>query len=217
MYRGVTGERRAWVDEVRSFVYIDNPGGSGTWYSWDADAHMSAERYTAFQEPDAADLSQHKHVTTENRFEKPDFNNRHAVTSRSFKNFYFQINPRPPVQKPRDRSGARTKIETPTRSISPKTYRYRKPTRKTRHHHTTHRRTTLLQISIFEKSRSRTVLQTHDRSAAATKTPRPGNHPKADPMEPRNTQSRRVTKNFRNRRFYSPQKPEKLLFDNLFA
>ena len=45
MYRGVTGEQRAWVDEVRSFVYIDNPGGSGTWYSWDADAHMSAERY----------------------------------------------------------------------------------------------------------------------------------------------------------------------------
>ena len=45
MYRGVTGERRAWVDEVRSFVYIDNPGGSGTWYSWDADARMSAERY----------------------------------------------------------------------------------------------------------------------------------------------------------------------------
>ena len=34
------------------------------------------------------------------------------------------------VQKPRDRSGARTKIETPTRSNSPKTYRYRKPTRK---------------------------------------------------------------------------------------
>ena len=65
--------------------------------------------------------------------------------------FYFQINPRPPVQKPRDRSGARTKIETPTRSNSPKTYRYRKPTRKTRHHHTTHRRTTLLQISIFRK------------------------------------------------------------------
>ena len=47
MYRGVTGERRAWVDEVRSFVYINNPGGSGTWYSWDADAHMSAERYNA--------------------------------------------------------------------------------------------------------------------------------------------------------------------------
>ena len=47
MYRGVTGERRAWVDEVRSFVYIDNPGGSGTWYSWDADARMSAERYSA--------------------------------------------------------------------------------------------------------------------------------------------------------------------------
>ena len=46
MHRGVTGERRAWVDEVRSFVYIDNPGGSGTWYSWDADARMSAERYT---------------------------------------------------------------------------------------------------------------------------------------------------------------------------
>ena len=46
MYRGVTGERRAWVDEVRSFVYIDNPGGSGTWYSWDADARMSAERYS---------------------------------------------------------------------------------------------------------------------------------------------------------------------------
>ena len=46
MYRGVTGERHAWVDEVRSFVYIDNPGGSGTWYSWDADARMSAERYT---------------------------------------------------------------------------------------------------------------------------------------------------------------------------
>ena len=86
-----------------------------------------------------------------NRLEKPDFNTRHAVTSRSFKNFYFQINPRPPVQKPRDRSGARTKIETPTRSNSPKTYRYRKPTRKTRHHHTTHRRTTLLQISIFRK------------------------------------------------------------------
>ena len=50
MYRGVTGERRAWVDEVRSFVYIDNPGGSGTWYSWDADAHMSTERYIARHE-----------------------------------------------------------------------------------------------------------------------------------------------------------------------
>ena len=30
-------------------------------------------------------------------------------------------------------------------------------------------------------------------------------------MEPRNTQSRRVTKNLRNRRFYSPQKPEKII------
>ena len=49
MYRGVTGERRAWVDEVRSFVYIDNPGGSGTWYSWDADARMSAERYSGLR------------------------------------------------------------------------------------------------------------------------------------------------------------------------
>ena len=72
----------------------------------------------------------------------------HHAPSRIF----FQINPRPPVQKPRDRSGARTKIETPTRSNSSKTYRNRKPTRKTRHHHTTHRRTTLLQISIFRKN-----------------------------------------------------------------
>ena len=149
MYRGVTGERRAWVDEVRSFVYIDNPGGSGTWYSWDADARMSAERYT--------DRIHQKHIDIENRHEKPDIITRHIVAPHSFK-FLF-----------------------------------------------------------FEKSRSRPVLQTHDRRAATTKTPRPGNHPRADPMEPRNTQSRRVTKNLRNRRFYSPQKPEKLLFDNLFA